>query len=46
MSVITDTYPLKKEANKEVNKVVKELYETYAKKLFAYTKKIILSTKG
>lgn len=39
MSVSTDTYPLKKEANTEINKAVKELYETYAKKLFAYTKK-------
>ena len=39
MSAITDTYPLTKEANNETNKAVKELYETYAKKLFAYTKK-------
>jgi RNA polymerase sigma factor (sigma-70 family) len=35
MSAITNTYPL----NLVENKAVKELYETYAKKLFAYTKK-------
>lgn len=39
MSAITYTYPLKKEVNTEANNAVKELYETYAKKLFAYTKK-------
>ena len=35
MSAVTTTYSLKEEENK----AVKELYETYAKKLFAYTHK-------
>ena len=35
MSAVKKIYPL----NKEENKAVKELYETYAKKLFAYTHK-------
>lgn len=36
MTAVTTTYPY---YNEEKNKAVKELYETYAKKLFAYTHK-------